>query len=500
MSKLLNKKTPTVNELAKKYNVSPVEVTKQLMKGIKVEKEHTKSPKIAREIALDHLGEKLDYYTKLAKIEEESAVSGVGGISGLGYVTGSPAGVDDYVQYYVDTNALSYDQQNGSIIKWMKDGHVNLHNKGSKFFTYNPKKIHTHKNFVVEGMSAGPERESDYSIGEPTGGRTSARKLDVQEVRLSPKVRKAVATGMTLANLSTLGQVAGGAAEGKGSPKRDLIAAASTLPGTTGWGATGVHYAKKAYDYVKARKDMKEEKGPCWKGYEMVGMKKKRGKEVPNCVPVEEDWQKVNRQDKTDGLSQKAVNAYRRENPGSKLQTAVTEKNPKGKRAARRKSFCSRMSGMKKRLTSAKTARDPDSRINKALRRWNCEEEMQINEIKASTVGRAVAKAAAERKELTSKKMGKKEIEQWGKRQRLVTKGIEKLTGKSKVSPSMNESNFKEDTTVDTKDLINEAIANIIDNNLVSMKENFMSVLQEKTIEKLEERKKEIAANYFGQD
>lgn len=92
---------------------------------------------------------------------------------------------------------------------------------------------------------------------------------------------------------------------------------------------------------------------------------------------VNEDWQSVNRKDKTDGLSQAAVNAYRRENPGSKLQTAVTEKNPKGKRAARRKSFCSRMGGMKKRLTSAKTARDPDSRINKALRRWNCEESFR---------------------------------------------------------------------------------------------------------------------------
>ena len=85
-----------------------------------------------------------------------------------------------------------------------------------------------------------------------------------------------------------------------------------------------------------------------------------------------EDWQKVNRQDKTDGLSQKAVDVYRSENPGSKLQTAVTEKNPEGKRADRRKAFCSRMSGMKKRLTSAETARDPDSKINKALRRWNC--------------------------------------------------------------------------------------------------------------------------------
>ena len=91
---------------------------------------------------------------------------------------------------------------------------------------------------------------------------------------------------------------------------------------------------------------------------------------------LEEDWQKVNRKDKTDGLSRKAVKAYRRENPGSKLQTAVT-KDPKklkkgSKSAKRRLSFCRRMKGMKKKLTSAKTRRDPDSRINKALRRWNC--------------------------------------------------------------------------------------------------------------------------------
>ncbi len=119
----------------------------------------------------------------------------------------------------------------------------------------------------------------------------------------------------------------------------------------------------------------------CWKGYKQVGMKKKGPKIVPNCVKEEysnwreelsEDWQSVNRKDKTDGLSQKAVKAYRRENPGSKLQTAVTEKKPKGKRAKRRASFCRRMSGMKEKLTSAETARDSDSNINKALRRWNC--------------------------------------------------------------------------------------------------------------------------------
>ena len=89
-----------------------------------------------------------------------------------------------------------------------------------------------------------------------------------------------------------------------------------------------------------------------------------------------EDWQKVNRKDKTDGMSKAAVKAYRSENPGSKLKTAVT-KDPKklkkgSKSAKRRLSFCRRMKGMKKKLTSAKTRRDPDSRINKALRRWNC--------------------------------------------------------------------------------------------------------------------------------
>ena len=76
------------------------------------------------------------------------------------------------------------------------------------------------------------------------------------------------------------------------------------------------------------------------------------------------------------GLTAKGVARYRAANPGSKLKTAVTTKPSKlkkgSKAASRRKSFCARMGGMKKRLTSAKTANDPDSRINKALRKWNC--------------------------------------------------------------------------------------------------------------------------------
>ena len=83
-------------------------------------------------------------------------------------------------------------------------------------------------------------------------------------------------------------------------------------------------------------------------------------------------WQRKEGKSKSGGLNRKGIASYRRANPGSKLKMAVTEKNQKGKRAARRKSFCARMKGMKRKLTSAKTARDPNSRINKALRKWNC--------------------------------------------------------------------------------------------------------------------------------
>ena len=87
-------------------------------------------------------------------------------------------------------------------------------------------------------------------------------------------------------------------------------------------------------------------------------------------------WQRKEGKSASGGLNRKGVESYRAANPGSKLKTAVTTKPSKlkagSKAAKRRKSFCARMTGMKKRLTSAKTARDPNSRINKSLRKWNC--------------------------------------------------------------------------------------------------------------------------------
>jgi len=87
-------------------------------------------------------------------------------------------------------------------------------------------------------------------------------------------------------------------------------------------------------------------------------------------------WQRKAGKNPSGGLNKKGVASYRKANPGSKLKTAVTTKpsklDPDSKDAKRRKSFCARMKGMKKVNTSSKTAKDPNSRINKSLRKWNC--------------------------------------------------------------------------------------------------------------------------------
>ena len=76
-------------------------------------------------------------------------------------------------------------------------------------------------------------------------------------------------------------------------------------------------------------------------------------------------WQRKEGKNKEGGLNEKGRKSYEAANPGSNLK-APTKKGP------RRSKFCKRMCGMKAKNTSAKTARDPQSRINKSLRAWNC--------------------------------------------------------------------------------------------------------------------------------
>lgn len=77
-------------------------------------------------------------------------------------------------------------------------------------------------------------------------------------------------------------------------------------------------------------------------------------------------WTRKSGKNPSGGLNERGRKSYERENPGSNLQA------PQPEGGSRKKSFCSRMCGMKKKKTGKEGQRDPDSRINKALRKWKC--------------------------------------------------------------------------------------------------------------------------------
>ena len=108
----------------------------------------------------------------------------------------------------------------------------------------------------------------------------------------------------------------------------------------------------------------------CWTGYEKQGTKMKGGKTVNNCVKKQKSggstpaWQRKEGKSPSGGLNAKGR---------ASLKAAGHDiKPPQPGGGPRKKSFCARMSGMKKKLTSSKTANDPNSRINKSLRKWKC--------------------------------------------------------------------------------------------------------------------------------
>ena len=123
----------------------------------------------------------------------------------------------------------------------------------------------------------------------------------------------------------------------------------------------------------KNETSMEEGKKTCKEGHYFCNDDQKC-KPIPKGAKVNKDgilegaaWTKKSGKKESGGLNEKGRKSYERENPGSDLKAPSKKKGNK-----RRASFCARMKGMKKKLTSKKTASDPDSRINKSLRAWNC--------------------------------------------------------------------------------------------------------------------------------
>jgi hypothetical protein len=455
----------TVEQIAKKHRMDVSDIQKQLDMGAPIEHEHTNNQKLAVEIALQHLDEIPDYYTRLKKMEASAkkahkkfkdvkeATDGIkakdykgrldkwfddgGWVQTGGKYDGKPCAkqpgqkTKPYCRDPDDRAAMSKEERNkraakkrkedpnpnrsgeakmvtqesagkkdacykkvksrydvwpsayasGALVKCRKVGAANWGTKTeeTQMIRYCPK---CEKDETREECKYGPRYWDMFSI--PSSLSSNQMKFSIAQVHPANE-EKDHEHSMARSELSTVISAAKrlrGKLKGEGNieawVQSKITKAADYIDSAADYvdsgemkkesvsieDANGNHYAE-FIDIIKPE-PLKPSKGI---GSRMLGEKKLYSNWREELT---EDWQSVNRKDKTDGLSPAAVKAYRRENPGSKLQTAVTEKKPTGKRANRRKNFCSRMSGMKSKLTSAKTARDPDSRINKALRRWNC--------------------------------------------------------------------------------------------------------------------------------
>ena len=457
----------TVEQIAKKHRMEVSDIQKQLDMGAPIEHEHTNNQKLAVEIALQHLDEIPDYYTRLKKMEADAkkehkkfkdVTEGKGlwaniharrkkglspkkpGEKGYPKTLDIEEGLQQTRKIEVP-DCHSIKEETGMVRycpKCEKDETQSECRYGPKFWAmYSTPSMLTTNQMKYDPNRPHPaneEKDHEYSMArsELSAVMNAARRLKKKmkgegniEAWVQSKITKAADYIDTAADYID---------SGESKFNEDV-----TIEDANGNTFVQIIDIIKADRLVKEGKKMKGE-DPCWKGYEMIGKKKKGGKEVPNCVPVKEGisfdvgkpsrgagaltpsaaaqlgpkavelqkkkaaavslpstagvkladsyklksfnqfvteasaaWQRKEGKNPEGGLNAKGVTSYRRENPGSKLQTAVTTEpsklKPGSKDAKRRKSFCARMGGMPGPM---KDEKGRPTRKALSLRKWNC--------------------------------------------------------------------------------------------------------------------------------
>lgn len=457
-------------QLAKKHNVPLDSLKNQLKMGMKVEKEHTKNEDMALDIALQHLGEIPDYYTRLKEMEKQKNESVV-----ITDMFGNPR--YEFIDL-IRPDPISEERKKrypkgrrkgGTLHQWFKgsesedgkpgwvqaDGSPCANEPGE---TKTPKcfssgrlralrrKGKRGKNIISSAVRR--KREQDPNQQNKTG---SAKPTMVSTFAKGRKSKNYVKAEPGIKSLSEATRDR----PGKNSGKKDACyhkvksrfrvfpsayASGALVKcrkvGANNWGNKSeqfnpfmeetlptrngqnmfvtTYWRSKVYPMqlffpqskVPNKKEIEFETqkiypgcklltyrvAPCQQNMPIIRVQNSPSKNylLNNGTIGEESlveqiikeakspaWQRSEGKNPEGGLNKKGIASYRKQNPGSKLSLAVTtdpsKLKPGSKKAKRRLAFCRRMSGLKKKLTSAKTAKDPNSRVNKSLRKWNCE-------------------------------------------------------------------------------------------------------------------------------
>ena len=359
------KRVPTEQEIAKKHGVDVDYVVRQAEVGSTVEREHVTDHKAAYGIALQHIAEFPDYYKHLLSMEKslkkewekkkpikENVSSGNARRARMGGIQSRPTGPisnSEVAQSHSDAKAKF-----ASRVKAAGDA--------------------AHKAASEKGMSPS-EAEMRRKAAE-----RKASKLKENHIAINNGTEKDDEGAMALGQLDEIELYMKMLRETIKSPDYQL----------PGWVqaklALAVHNLNAAAMYLRSNHEEVKEEIKSFKDFiqnEEVktyykpnkskvlkanwAVRKQAAADNKNEIKEVAAWQRSEGKNKNGGLNEKGRKSYEAENPGSDLK-APSKKvgNP------RRKSFCARMKGMKSKLTSNKTANDPDSRINKSLRAWNC--------------------------------------------------------------------------------------------------------------------------------
>ena len=483
----------TVEEIAKKHRMEISDIQRQLDMGVPIEHEHTKNHKLAMEIALQHLDEIPDYYTRLKKMEAsakkehkkfkdvkeslrdwfgKSKSKGKKGKPGwVEVISGEPCareeGEEDETPKCVSSDKRASMTKSERISAQRRKSAADP-NQPEKSGAAKPTYVSTDKpkkkmneESDAKGKGSGTKDacytkvKSRYSVwpsAYASGALVKCRKVGAanwgnksESINLSSKDSISEEMGMrycpkcekdetrdvcrygpkywdmfSLPSRLSPNQMKFSIAQvhpANESKEPDheysmarselstIISAAKRLRGKLkgegnieAWVQSKI---TKAADYVDAAADYLDSgehnvqgsmDEACWVGYKKVGMKTMFGKRYPNCVKIKESndeysnwredfglneasaaWQRKAGKNPEGGLNAKGVASYRAQNPGSKLQTAVTTKpsklKPGSKDAKRRKSFCARMGGNPGPM---KDEKGRPTRKTLSLRKWNC--------------------------------------------------------------------------------------------------------------------------------
>ena len=396
----------TVEQIAKKHRVGVSFIQKQLDMGEPIEHEHTKDHDLAMDIALQHLDEIPDYYTRLKQMEA-SAKKENKKFKGVKEDAGD--GIDDMDSplHMPPIHGVHVDHEKRYCPKCKKTELRSECKYGPRYWDLFslPGKLSENKMKLVDKILSELQEEDPCWKGYTQVGMKTKKGRKVPNCVPSKGVEKSKgykkedvtiedADGNTFAEVVDIikPEPIKGFKSQVSEATRMQAQTGNVIGITLSW--RGKYYSLKMFfPQVKlpTRKEINDELQKVYPGSVVVyhsvseiqpgqpliqvcgpqgGSSAKPGpnlnyiKPMGEEIEVDEDWQKVNRQDRTDGLSQKAVNAYRRENPGSNLQTAVTtppsQLKPGSADWKRRRNFCSRSRSW------------TGERGKAARKRWNC--------------------------------------------------------------------------------------------------------------------------------